>query len=144
MTIILYKNNSPANYVTKQLTLYYSMEGTLRKPTSLTDPVVTLLLQNPVGFNYVRIPEFNRYYFVKGISTEYGGLVAVSMHVDVLMSYSDAIRNADAVVKRNENRWNLYLDDGIFKSYQNTKHKTIPFPVGFTGESFILALAGNS
>ncbi len=143
MTINLYSNSSPANYVTKSISLVTSMEGTLRSPTSIINPVITIARESPVGFNYVHIPDLERYYFVTGISSEANGLIVIACHVDVLMTYASAIRSATAIIKRQENQFNLYLDDGIFKAYQNTKHKLLRFPNGFNRECFVLALAGN-
>ena len=143
MTITLMSTSSPPNYVNKSVTTVATLTGTLRQPTSVVDPIVTVEIASPVGFNYVYIPDFNRYYFVKGIVSEKNTLVSISMHVDVLMSYKSNIMSAQAIVKRQEYKFNLYLDDGIFKSYQNSRHKTIPFPNGFADFSYILALAGN-
>lgn len=143
MRIILYQNTSPANMVNKSPTQVGVLDGVLRAPTSIINPVITLEYANPVGFNYIYIQEFARYYFINGISIESDKLIVISCHVDVLMTYASAIHNFDAVVKRNENKFSLYLDDGIFKAYQNTKHKVIQFPYGFTEYSYILALAGN-
>ena len=144
MTIKLYRNLSAPNFVTKSLTLVDTLNGTLRASTSIIDPVIAFQRSNPTGFNYIEIPGFNRYYFVRGISSDYNNLVTVSLHVDVLMSYSNEIKGSTAVVRRQENEFNLYLDDGIFKAYQNSKHKIISFPYGFTEYSYVLALAGNS
>lgn len=143
MFINLYNNTSPPNYVNKSITEVISLEGTLREPTSIIDPVVIVERINPTGFNYVHIPAFNRYYFVTGISSESNNLVAIAMHVDVLMTYKEQIANMSAIIKRQESQYNLYLDDGIFKAYQNTKHKIIKFPYGFNNFSYVLALAGN-
>lgn len=143
MFINLYNNTSPPNYVNKSITEVISLEGTLREPTSIIDPVVIIERNSPIGFNYAHIPIFNRYYFVTGISSETNNLVAIAMHVDVLMTYREQIANMNAIIKRQENQYNLYLDDGIFKAYQNTKHKIIKFPYGFNNFSYILALAGN-
>lgn len=143
MTIILYNNTSPSNYVNKSISIVSTLNGVLRNPTSIIDPVVTIERSSPVGFNYARIEEFGRYYFITGISSEVSNLVSISLHVDVLMTYKEGIKNMNAIIKRQENKFNLYLDDGIFKAYQNTKHKVIQFPYGFTEYSYILALAGN-
>ncbi len=143
MTISLYNNASAPNYVDKDISLVETLNGVLRNPSSVTDPVVTIERDSPIGFNYVQIPEYGRYYFVTGISMINDRLLALSLHVDVLMTYKDAIRNMNAIIKRQENQFNLYLDDGIFKAYQNTKHKIIKLPYGFEGYSYILALAGN-
>lgn len=143
MRIILYQNTSPANMVNKSPTQVGVLEGILRAPTSIINPVISIEYTNPTGFNYIYIQEFGRYYFVNGMSIESDKLIVLSAHVDVLKTYASAIPNFNAVVKRNENKFNLYLDDGIFKAYQNTKHKVIQFPYGFTEYSYILALAGN-
>lgn len=143
MTISLYNNASAPNYVDKNITLIETLTGVLRKPGSVTDPVITIERNSPVGFNYAHIPEYERYYFVSGVSMISDKLLSLSLHVDVLMTYKAQIRNMNAIIKRQENKFNLYLDDGIFKAYQNTKHKVIKFPYGFTQYSYILALAGN-
>lgn len=144
MTIKLYSNTSPPNYLNKSIAEVDTLEGTLREPTSIIDPTVTIMRSNPTGFNYAYIPEFNRYYYVTGVSSEFNGLVAVAMHCDVLMTYKDAIANMSAIIKRQENEYNTYLDDGIFKAYQNSKHKLMKFPYGFNAMSYVLALAGNA
>lgn len=147
MTLTLYMNNSPSNFVNKSLAIIDNVSGVLREPTSIIEPTILLERASPTGFNYAYIPEFSRYYYVTGISSEVNGLIVIAMHVDVLMTYKAQIAAADAIVKRQEYRFNLYLDDGIFKVYQPTKHKTIPFPYGFGNNndySFVLALAGNS
>lgn len=143
MYINLYRNISPPNYVNKSISEVISLEGTLREPTSIIDPVVIVELDTPMGFNYVHIPAFNRYYYVTGISSESNNLVAIAMHCDVLMTFKDEIVEMEAIIKRQENSFNLYLDDGIFKAYQNTKHKLLRFPRSFSEFSYILALAGN-
>lgn len=143
MTITLYNNTSPSNFVNKSITVVSTLTGTLRNPTSVTDPVITIERSDPTGFNYARIEEFGRYYFVTGISSESNALISISLHVDVLMTYEEGIKNMNAIIKRQEHKYNLYLDDGIFKGYQNTKHKIIKFPSSFSTYSYILALAGN-
>lgn len=144
MTIRLYLNSSPANYVNKSITQVGSdLVGYLREASSVVDPVITIERSDPTGFNYVYIPEFNRYYFVEGIGSDLNNLVSISLHVDVLMTYKAQIATMKAVIKRQENVYNTYLDDGIYKAYQNPKHKIVKFPYGFTDFSYILALAGN-
>lgn len=143
MTITLYNTTSPANMVQKQLTVVSTETGTLREPTSILDPTFTMERSSPTGFNYVRIEEFGRYYFITGVSAISNTLVGVTCHVDVLMTYNSQIRQLSGVIRRQENEFNLLLDDGIFKAYQNPKHKLIRFPYSFENFSYILAIAGN-
>ena len=64
-------------------------------------------------------------------------------HVDALTSFANDIKANTAIIKRNENKWNLYLNDGTFKIYQNPDVLTKEFPSGFNAQEFILAVAGS-
>ena len=67
------------------------------------------------------------------------------MHVDVLKSFADQIRNQTAVVARQEKKYNLMLDDGFFMTYQNPKIQTKLFSVAdpFETQEFVLVVAGS-
>lgn len=143
MNITLYNNVSAPNVLDKEISQVQTLQGVLHEPSSLIDPTFTIERANPAGFNYFHIEEFGRYYFVTGVSSVGNNLVSVSGHVDVLMTYKAGIRNLTAVIRRQENNFNLLLDDGIFKAYQPTKHKIIRFPNSFNDFCYVLAIAGN-
>lgn len=67
------------------------------------------------------------------------------MHVDVLKSFSEEIKQQYAVVARQENTYNLMLDDGIFMVYQNPKFQTKLFSAEapFETQEFVLVVAGS-
>ena len=94
--------------------------------------------------NYITIGSpINRNYFVEEINVLADKLVELRCRIDVLTTYKDAIRANKAIVQRQETQWNLYLDDGAFKVYQNPLIQTKLFPSGFNdGSNFILAIAG--
>ena len=142
MKIDLCVNRDPANKLNKNVGVARSLEGTLREPSSIIDPVI-LIETSPTGFNYMYIPDFKRYYYIVNVTSVRNGLVEVAGHVDVLKTYANEIRGFTAIIQRQENMYNTYLDDGVFKAYQNSNHKIISFPVSFTDTSFVLALAGN-
>ena len=145
MTLTLYKNNSEQNAVTKSLTQIQTMTGTLRNGTSIIDPIILVFDVSDInGVNYLKINEFNRYYFINNIKSVNNNLWELSCHVDVLQSYADEIRAQSGIVERQENYFNLYLNDGnTFQVYQNPQIATIKFPAGFTNPSFIIAIAGS-
>lgn len=58
------------------------------------------------------------------------------------MSFADGIRNNTAIIKRQQEQWNLYLNDGSLKCYQDPIILTKAFPSGFTTQEFVLAVAG--
>lgn len=148
MTIVLYQNSSEMNRVDKILTQMYSLEGTLKESCSILEPTVTVQLDSAPSFiNYMYIPEFGRYYFITGIVSIVNGLWSISGHVDVLSTYKEQIRTTSAIVNRQENVYNLYLDDDKFLINAQRKIWTKAFPnsaPSASGQpSVILTVAGG-
>ena len=143
--IILQRNNSEMNRVSKSVDNILTVSGTLKEDTSIIDPVIKIEceLSNVTGCNYISVPAFGRSYFVTNIRSIRNGLVEFACHVDVLSSFATSIRSNTAIIKRQENSWNLYLNDGSFKIYQNPNVLTKAFPSGFTTQEFVLAIAGS-
>lgn len=147
MTFTLMENTSEREALTKSLTTLETLTGALRNQSSIIDPVieVTGIASSTVtSCNYAYIPEFGRYYFVKNITSVRNNVWVIQCHVDVLKTYATQIKAQTAVVRRQEKNWNLYLDDGIFKTYQNPQIITKTFPAGFTTQNFVLAVAGGN
>ena len=142
--IIIQRNNSEKNRVNKDITDVLTLYGTLKTDTSIIDPVIMFEcdLLDVVDCNYITIEAFNRSYFITNIRSLRMGLVEISAHVDVLSSYSSQLKELKAITRRQENRWNLYLNDGVFKVYQNPIVLTRAFPSGFSTMEFVLAVAG--
>lgn len=143
--IVLQRNNSELNKVTKDVSDLLTVSGKLKTETSIIDPVIMIEcdLSAVTGCNYMTIQTFGRSYFVNNIRSIRTGLVEFSCHVDVLSSFADEIRGNIAIVRKQENKWNLYLNDGSFKIYQNPIVLTKAFPSGFTTQEFVLAVAGS-
>lgn len=145
MNIILQKNNSEKIKMDKSITTIYDIEGTLKDTTSIIDPVILFSgdLTDSVNMNYMTIPVFNRSYFITNIKSVRQGLFEISGHVDVLTTYKTQIRKCEAIVKKQENKWNLYLNDGSLQVYQNPDVITKSFPSGFNTMEFVFAVAGS-
>ena len=143
--ITLQVNNSEKERLDKSITDIATISGTLREKTSLIDPVIVIEgdLSNYVNCNYMTIQAFNRSYFINNITSVSNNLFEISAHVDVLTTYKDQIRTNDAIIARQEKKWNLYLNDGVFKTYQNPYIVTKAFPSGFTSQHFVFSVAGN-
>ena len=147
--IVFSTNSSPVNRIDKELATVVTTTGTLRDGTSILNPEIEI--ENALtpaivaAINYAYIDVFNRYYFVTDIKTDVNGLWVISMHVDVLMTYKDEIREQNAVVARQEETYNMYLDDGWFMSYQNPYIQTKVFsnPTPFETQEFVLVIAGS-
>lgn len=144
--IVLYVNKSENNKLDKSISRLTSYMGTLRDECSIIDPVITFQasLSTFAGANYLYIGAFKRYYFIRDIVSISNGLVEVTAHVDVLMSFADGIRSNTAIIRKNANTYNLYLNDGTLKCYQNPLIVTKMFPSGFNAQNFVLAVAGGA
>lgn len=144
MKLTLYTNNDDNRVVTKNITQLQELTGTLRANTSIVDPVIQVENFNnalAAVCNYAKIDEFGRYYYVNDIVFT-GLLYEIHMHVDVVSSFQTQLKQLDAVVSRQENLYNLYLQDGLFKTYQNPNIAVYPFSGSFTDYQYILCVAG--
>lgn len=123
MEIKLYRMTCEKNRVNKTdfLTLKTTVSGTLKAPTSILNPVVTLELpyEDYLGTN--TLPEFNyafirelgfRYYFVNDIQV-INGLFVVYFAIDVLHTFRNMIGDAWGYVERNEFEYDLKINDDL-------------------------------
>ena len=142
--ITLQKMTSEKYAISKETSDIKTVSGVLKDTTSIIDPVIMIEidLADVVDCNYLSIPKFGRKYFVNNIRSVRNGLVEFTCHVDVLSSWASELKTNSAIVRRNEKKWNLYLNDGTFKIYQNPNVLTKAFPSGFTTQEFVLAVAG--
>lgn len=128
VTIRLYKNTSEQNrldktkYIIGPLTI---LTGEFRSDVNILSPVVDVELPisflniNLNAFNYVRIEEFNRYYFVNSMDVCNGNgdgdnktvLLRLYLQVDVLMSWKNDINELNCFVIRQENSKNNLIID---------------------------------
>ncbi len=144
MEIVLYKNNSDNKVVTKDITTLATLHGHLKEGCSVIDPVIFKEDFNPAlvnQLNYAKISEFGRYYYVNNITNQ-GKLWEISLHVDVISSWQTQLKSLDAVVIRQENLANAYLNDGIFRTNANPKYSIVPFPNAFDTYQYILSVSG--
>lgn len=143
--IVLMTNSSEKNKMDKTLTIISTISGTLKNATSIIDPVIIIEgdLSSFTGCNYMTIDTFGRSYFINNIRSIGNNLFEVSGHVDVISTYKTAIRRNSAIIRKQQNQWNLYLNDGSLRVYQNPQVVTKTFSTGFTKLEFVLAVAGS-
>ena len=153
MTIELYTNNSEPIRADKSLTSIATLTGSLKTPCSIIDPTILItgslvdvgLTTGIIKANYAYIADFQRYYFIRNITSTTRDTIMLELHVDVLSSFKDALRANKGIVGRAESDilYNKYINDGSLKAYQDPYVLTQPFTAGFTGHAFILAVAGG-
>lgn len=144
-SIILQTNKTEMNALDKSITNITTVTGTLKAGTSITNPIIIIAgdLSNVTGCNYMTISEFGRKYFVTDIISIKDNLFEVHGKCDVLTSFKTEIRSNRAIIRRQMNAFNAYLNDGSFRVYQNPSVVTKSFPAGFSTQEFVLAVAGS-
>lgn len=141
--IVLMNNTEELNKISKNPTTIMTLTGTLREETDLVNPQINIEYSGTLtNVNYMRIAEFNRYYFITKIESIRTGLWRVYGHCDVLKTYSEAILNTPCVVARSESQYNLMLNDAFFKVYSNPRLQIAKFPNKFSGEDYVLVMKG--
>ena len=141
-TIILYRNNSERNVVSKNLSNATSIEISVKGSVSTKVPEITLN-GDYSGYNYMY---FNgKYYYIYPTLSKGGLTVVTAEKVDALMTYDSVIRNHTAVIARNAYNYNKYLNDPSFRTYAYKQTKTLEFPSGFNKAlSWILVAIGGT
>ena len=143
--INLEHNKSEPERIDKNITNITMLFGELVDETSIIDPIfrVECDLTQVTGCNYATVEAFGRSYFITDIKSVRDGIVDFYGHCDVLSTYKTAIRANSAIIRKQTHKWNLYLNDGSFKIYQNPIVLTKDFPSGFTTQEIVLAVAGG-
>jgi len=144
--VVLQRSLSDRKKLEKDIIDVKTLSGTLKNETSIVNPTIIceVNVNEIANVNYMTITSFGRRYFITDITSIRNGLVEISGHCDVLTTYAGAIKSNTAVVKRQENNWNMYVPDEIIASFQNPIKERWEFPSGFTsGDSFVLMLAGK-
>ena len=116
MDIILYKSLSDRLQVGKLLTAPVTISATLKEDCSIESPVFRVSRGARgyfIGYNYMYIPEFKRYYYAH-ITIKQGGIAEITGDVDALQTFGGQIRNLNALVERQETFYDPYIcDSGI-------------------------------
>ena len=148
LTIDFINNSSPIEKIGKNLTVFTTMNNCLLKEnTSVLKPVIRIRtnLMDIMKCNYMYIHELSRYYFIDNIESINFELWEISGHVDVLETYKAGILSQQAVIKRQQNSYNLYLNDPDFRTYNNDLVQTKKFtPSAFNKVlNYVLVVNGS-
>lgn len=145
MEITLYKTSEENNKIDKTLSEPYNMTGSLRNESSVIRPSILIEIENPTKYNYMYIPDFGRYYFIKEMTAVRTNLWRLDCEVDVLKSYANEIKTLTVIIDKNKDysRTNQYLDDGSFIIENKNTIEIKNFSSGFNDEaSYVLVTAG--
>ena len=143
MNLTLYKTKSTNNTLSKELTTIKSVTFKFKDNASIITPKIELLYdESYINANYVYVPYFNRYYYITNKTVEPGARIVIDCKCDVLMSFKDDILKCSGIVKKNQNKYNLYLPNDIKKDVRR-RNKAITFSDNwFNKEPQIVLITG--
>ena len=144
-SISLQNNSSPINKIGKAISTINTVSGDLKNESDVIRPEILIESDSSIlSANYMTIDTFNRKYFIEEIQSVRTNLWLVKAHVDVLETYASQILSNTAVVLRQENNFNLLLNDGVFKCRQDPRISYRKFPSGLGDFNYILITQGRN
>lgn len=143
MKLYLYRTSSEPNRLEKVLEDELKITGNFRDEFNMIDPVITLTNPDSCRYNYAYMPEIERYYFIESCDAERTGLWCMKLHLDVLMTYKDAIKELQVVASSSQS--NPYYNGYISGYDVRTDSETQFFENNFNenGEFVLVALYGK-
>lgn len=102
MDIYLYKTVDDDNVINKTLTDELLISNVkLKSPVNINNPVLTLTANHDLkNYNYVYIPEFEKYYFIENVTLQSNNINVITLRVDVLKTYEEDILNSYLYVEK--------------------------------------------
>ena len=145
MTITVYKISDDRRVVNKTLgTAVATLTAVIKNDADILYPVLEVAYNASVlTANYLYIDTLQRYYYIKNIKLD-RQRIFLECEVDVLKSYYNEIKNLSCVVSRQENNYNTYLNDGVWRNLQPKEVITLPFTQSFYRPcNFVMTVGGE-
>lgn len=150
-----YYNKCDKQHITKNIEAIAECSFIFKEPTNISNPVLKISGEEITNniltkSNYVYIDKLKRYYYITDMRIVRNNLLEISCNVDVLMSFKEQILQQQAIIERNSNEFNTYLNDDEFSFQANPIIKTKKFPfnpfLNAQGEAepkYLLTIAGS-
>lgn len=111
MLMKLYTTKTPNNTIGKVLENEKEYNIKFKAQADRTKPVVVLMSETMIDFNYAYIPDFNRYYFVESIEVTPNKIYNISLRCDVLESFKNDILESSGFVNQQTTPNKYYNSD---------------------------------
>lgn len=144
MTIIFYKTLSKPNEINKVLQNGFTITGNFKTDTDIIKPIIKVLNTtdfNIFEYNYCYISELKRYYFIEDITILADKLFFISLSLDVLYTYKNAILSSVGNISRYSQNVQSSKKDTIEDYIENEILLNNPFSE--TGTMVMTALNGQ-
>ena len=146
MQVILYKNTSPLNKISRSLGSPLTKTCTLRNNCDVLNPTIELEYDaSLLTYNFAYIADFGRYYYINDSMID-GKKLVLKMHVDVLYTYRNIIQASQCVAKRSSSHYNPDVHDDLC-TYENGwdyYSGVLPYEFKANNGDYILTVAGGT
>lgn len=117
------------NKLRKTFNSRLELTGHIKDASSIIDPIILIEanLSTIAGCNYLYIPKFKRYYYIKNMSTNTNTTCTIEAHVDVLKSFENQILDCSGYVDRQEDIVSVMIQDPQRPKQANPAISTVPF-----------------
>ena len=149
MTIKLLKTSSDENVVNKSYSTIATLSASQANEEIKID-TPEIIINYDVTYlpcNYVKIDEFNRFYYVREKSVINGNQLRFSLESDPLMSFKNAIFGSQCIAGRSTSHPNMNIVDPLVSFEPIPKRKYTKMSTGFTPSAingcYILTIGGR-
>lgn len=142
MEIITYSLTEDGHHIPKHYTPVGTLTGSVRDAVDIENPTIRIDHTGTDTFNYIYVPEFNRYYYVLDRVQVRTGITDLICHVDVLESFYRQFIYSPMIASRSDSTYNKFIPDGerVFQQDQLHLYKNLG---GFSGDfSMIMVTVG--
>ena len=150
MEIRLYYNKSDKEHLNKDIELITTLPCVMKEGNNLVSPSITLEIDMSVLIkcNYAYLTELNRYYYIDDTMLLRQNYYQIDLTEDVLMTWKDYILKQEGIVGRQENNYDLTIQDERLMVRNNAYVQTKLFPNGFNMSkddfTYVLIVGGNN
>ena len=150
LTLRLYNTQSPSNKINKSLSLKGGLAiNFTNRPKDFNDLDIDYSGKTgrvALDFNYAHLVDYDLYFFAKMLPSNIGNAHNIlHLELDPLMTYKSQILNLDCIIKRNTNKYNLYVEDEELQTLKKTQIQTKAFNHTFIPyQSTVITLVGSS
>lgn len=145
MQMTLYNYSGDRRRINKFITTIASVNIiAITNDTNILSPSI-IIGTRAFNFNYVYIPNFNRYYYVDDFKLLGGERISLELSCDVLMSHKNAILSSPCIAERSSSNNDPYLRDNkvATKDEPSIYVRNMGTPSPFNTTTYVLQVAGR-
>lgn len=136
MIVHIYKCSDSRNTLNKTLTDEKEITANANRDVDIINPVMMLVtVENIAEYNYIYIPEFQRYYFIESMKVNRTGIYEVNLHEDVLFTYRDKIKECKGLITVSNKNVDGYYNNLSIPIDVRPNTKKFTFPNSFPSET---------